>query len=88
MGYASYYENIVERAVDLAHLAQPIEPKHSAVRVATRAQAAPRLVISPRLKAARTISAAPQTLSSRELHILCLSELRPKPSAHTHAHIW
>jgi hypothetical protein len=84
MGYASYYENIVERASELAHFAQPVEVKDTTERVTARPRAAIRLIISPRPKPSRIPSIAEQALSSRELHILCLSELRPKAVAQHH----
>lgn len=86
MGWASYYENIVEKAVDLALFARPTALRftNSAIEAAPPVVSSQIRVRTP-FKGPNTVSIAERCRDMRDLHILCLSELRPKASERVHA---
>lgn len=82
MGWASYYENIIEKAVDYALLACPAAAGccQSAPIEAAPCVASPLIFVPAPLKAPKIVSVAERYRNLRDLHVLCLSELRPKAS--------
>jgi hypothetical protein len=80
MGWPSCYENDLERAHDQAFMMRGMEdgfrvkPSVARVNAAAPPQAAPPIVIHP--AAFRT--SAQRARDLRDVHILCLAELRPQ----------
>jgi hypothetical protein len=89
MGYASYLEDIVERAIEHApsRLPQPrpMAPGPLAGVSSARQPIFTRRVVtkSPLMPDAATV--AQRTRDLRAIHLLCLSEMRPKYQASLHS---
>jgi hypothetical protein len=81
MGYASCLENNIERADDRAFMAQsfrfqavpaPMKPPRITLDLAAPKLASPTPISQPR------VSVGDRWRDMRDIHVLCLSELRPK----------
>ncbi len=86
MGYASYYENIVERASEPNYLVGPLRLERTRPIEAAPAKRniSPAILISRPVTTPRFVSPAERSRHLREVHILCLSELRRRSSQATH----
>ena len=86
MGFASYYEANVEIAADRAFMARAAEERFRFKPAAPVAQAAAPVVKPPLLVLTNpqpdVKRVAERSREIRELHLLCLSEMRPR--AHLH----
>lgn len=92
MGWASYFEDISERALDSCPAVRIVQdrfrtaPSVCDLPSAPASQLAKKIIMvrSPETEAARLFERIRQ---HREIHVLCLSELRPKPQIRPGIHI-
>jgi hypothetical protein len=90
MGWASYFEDNSERALDYALAAQAVEDRvgRTAAMLPVRpAPSTPPIVLRAPPKPTPVISAAERCRDIRDIHVLCLAELRPKATRWHHARL-
>jgi hypothetical protein len=86
MGWASYFESDLEKAHDRAFMAQSFQnPANRPITAAKSPSAAAPITIASTLPSAPSVSRVERCRQMRDVHVLCLAELRPKARPEYHA---
>lgn len=88
MGYASCLENDIEKTMDRAFMAQRFQeaPRPATLIKATMPKPRPIIIVAP-LPPAPVIPVEERRRREREIHVLCLSELKPKANRYCQRHV-
>jgi hypothetical protein len=84
MGWASYFEHSAEMALDYGLAAQTLEDRFrqpTPILPVQPALRAPPITPRPPLKPTLVISVVDRCRDIRDIHVLCLAELRPNATA-------